>query len=124
MKIQKFVIAVTIISAVLGMFAAQGSFAADDRKAWFREVRKIVAKKQTYPRAALMRSIEGRAKLRVSIDREGAVQSFEVVEGTGHSVLDRELSRIAKRINPLPKPPSNFSDADLTFVIPLNWSLN
>lgn len=97
---------------------------AFDSKSWLRKVAVTVAEKQVYPRSAVSRQIEGRAKVRVSVARDGSIANYEFVQETGHTVLDREVDRLMKRIDPLPSPPSDMADDDLTFVIPLTWRLN
>lgn len=97
------------------------AFAADDMKSWQQEIIKLVAKKQVYPRAALSREIEGRAKVKLTIDRSGAVQSHEIIERTGNEILDAEIDNLVERLNPLPEPPSSVPDSSLSFVLPLAW---
>ena len=57
--------------------------AAQDIKSWQSALAKKVAAKHVYPRSALMREIEGSAKVKITIDRSGAIQNFEVVEPRG-----------------------------------------
>ena len=83
-----------------------------------------VAKKQVYPRSAIDNEIEGKAKVKVTIDRAGKVTAFNVVQPTGQDVLDKELPKLGDRISPLPTPPAELSDAQLTFVLPVTWALN
>lgn len=97
--------------------------AAADIKSWQREVAKTVASKQVYPRSALRQELEGSAKVRITMDRTGAIANFELIESTGHDELDREVPKLIERINPLPTPPAEMADADLTFILPLAWAL-
>jgi protein TonB len=48
-----------------------------------------------YPEAARRRGLEGRVSLRVRIDASGDVTSVEVVESSGHGVLDRAAAGAA-----------------------------
>lgn len=107
-------------SAIVTAFATP-AFAADDLKSWQKEIVQLVAKKQVYPRAALSREIEGRAKVKVTVDRSGAISSHEILEATGHDVLDNEIGSLVERLNPLPTPPSDIADENLSFVLPLAW---
>ena len=109
-------VAATLISAM-----AVPAFAADDLKSWQREIVKLVAKKQVYPRAALSREIEGKAKVKLTVDRNGNIASHEIIEKTGYDVLDNEIENLVERLNPLPTPPSDISDDNLSFVLPLAW---
>lgn len=102
---------------------ATPALADDDVETWRNKVVKRIATKQVYPRSAINREIEGSAKVRVSVNRSGAVTAYEMVEATGHKVLDNEVPRLMKRIDPLPAPPDAVPDERLTFVLPLAWIL-
>lgn len=95
---------------------------ASDMASWKKAVAQKVAKKQKYPRSALAREIEGRAKVRLSVAADGAITSHEIVEETGEAVLDREIPKLVDRLNPLPTLPDG--KTEMTFVLPLNWRLN
>lgn len=96
---------------------------AADLASWQRSVAKTVAQKQVYPRSALRREIEGQARVQVTVGRSGEITSFEILQETGHQVLDREVPKLMERIDPLPTPPSDVSDDNLTFILPLSWVL-
>ncbi|MGF1605220.1 MAG: energy transducer TonB [Rhodothalassiaceae bacterium] len=97
--------------------------AAEDLAAWQRQVARAVLERQQYPRSALARNIEGSARVRVTIDRSGSVQGYEIMEDTGHSVLDREVPKLIDRVSPFPAPPSDVEDGQLTFILPIIWRL-
>lgn len=112
-----------IVASLLAAAALPAIAAAADMKSWQREVAKSVASKQVYPRSALRKELEGSAKVRITLDRSGAIANFELIQSTGHDELDREVPKLIERINPLPAPPAELADADLTFVLPLAWAL-
>ena len=89
---------------------------------WKKAVAKKVAKKQKYPRAALAHEIEGKAKVRLVVAADGSISSHEVVQETGEAVLDKEIGKLVKRLNPLPALPEDRTE--LSFVLPLSWTLN
>lgn len=95
---------------------------ADDMKAWKIKVIKSVAKNQRYPRSAIAREIEGKAKVRLIVAGDGTITSHEIVEETGQKVLDREIPKLVEKLNPLPALPNGQSE--MSFVLPLNWTLN
>lgn len=112
--------------AVLGFaIAATGATVAHakDMASWQRSVVSLVAKKQVYPREAMSQEVEGRARVRVTINRSGQITDYVMVEKTGNAILDAEVLRMKDRINPLPTPPASISDTNLTFVLPLSWVL-
>lgn len=97
------------------------AMAGDAINSWKTDVVNLIARKQVYPRAALSHEIEGSAKVEITIDRSGHVTSYDVVQPTGHPELDEDIPKLVKRIDPLPQPPSELADKDLTMVLPLNW---
>ncbi|MBL4801690.1 MAG: TonB family protein [Emcibacter sp.] len=111
----------TVVALSFGMGAFSATAQADDIRTWQVKIVKLVAKKQVYPRSAMRKELEGRAKVRVSIDRTGAIVGHEIVEPTGLAVFDKEIPKLIKRINPLPTPPESLKDNELSFVLPLSW---
>lgn len=112
-----------IIAALFAAFAFSAAPAtAEDMASWKNSVVKRVASKQRYPRAALAREIQGKAKVRLNVDAAGNITDHEIVEATGERVLDNEIPKLVKRLNPLPALPEGRSE--LSFVLPLDWSLN
>ncbi|MCF6195871.1 MAG: TonB C-terminal domain-containing protein [Emcibacter sp.] len=119
-KLSIYVTAMVVLS--FGLVGVTGTaHAASDIKKWQTKIVKLVAKKQVYPRSAMRKELEGRAKVRVSIDRTGAIVAHEIVTPTGLAVFDKEIPKLIKRINPLPKPPASLTDNQLSFVLPLSW---
>ncbi|MFQ5346217.1 MAG: energy transducer TonB [Rhodothalassiaceae bacterium] len=115
-------LALAMIVVITSAMASSGALAGGLRS-WQHLIAKAVASKQVYPRSALRREIEGSAKVRVTVDRSGKIANFEIIQATGHNELDREVPKLMRRIDPLPKPPSEVSDEQLTFVLPLTWVL-
>lgn len=89
---------------------------------WQAAVVKKLTTKQKYPRAALSREIEGRAKVRLVVSADGSITNHEIIENTGEDVLDREIPKLLKRMNPLPSLPEN--KTELAFILPLVWTLD
>lgn len=111
------------LSVIAGIGTAAVAVSADPVKDWQRSIAVAVAKKQVYPRSALRRELEGTAKVKVTLGRDGTIAAFETLESTGHDELDREIPKLMERINPLPAPPGELADSDLVFVLPLAWVL-
>lgn len=89
---------------------------------WQAAVAKKLTTKQKYPRVALSREIEGRAKVRLVVAADGSITNHEIIENTGQEVLDREIPKLVQRLNPLPSLPDN--KTELAFILPLVWSLD
>ncbi|WP_321397304.1 TonB family protein [Emcibacter sp.] len=109
----------------LGLVSMFGSLEANasDIKDWQVKLVKLVAKKQVYPRAAMQDELEGKAKVKIAFDRSGSITSHELVQSTGHDILDAEVENLVNRINPLPAPPSSLGDDKLVIVLPLTWAI-
>lgn len=86
---------------------------------WQRNVAKLVASKQTYPRAAQMRGDEGTAKVKLTIAADGSVGNVELVAPSGSSVLDREALALPAKVGKFPAP----AGGPATVVLPLTWKL-
>ncbi|SDD39226.1 TonB protein C-terminal [Kordiimonas lacus] len=95
---------------------------ADAMTDWQQAVVQKVRAKQGYPRLAVARQIEGRAKVRLTVAADGTISNYEIVEATGEDVLDRAIPPLIGKLSPLPPLPDGRTD--LTFVLPLNWSLD
>lgn len=118
----KAVLAALVVAGLQVAFTADQAYASDMGD-WQKKVVKLISAKQVYPRAAMSQELEGRAKVQVSIDRTGAITKYELVQSTGHELLDAEVTKLMDRINPLPTPPASMSDENLTFILPLSWIL-
>ncbi len=118
-KLCLVIIATMVLS--IGMGGLSATAQANDVKKWQVKIVKLVARKQVYPRAAMRKELEGRAKVRVSIDRSGKILSHEVLTPTGLAVFDKEIPKLMKRIKAFPAPPEGMSDTKLSFVLPLSW---
>ncbi|WCL54321.1 TonB family protein [Gimibacter soli] len=112
--------------AVAGVLAATtvgvpGAMA--DVGAWRKAMVKHIIDKHIYPRSAIQQEVEGTAKVRLTIDRAGTIVTYEIVEPTGQAILDETIPQMLDRMNPVPPPPDDVPDSNLTFVLPLSWRL-
>lgn len=96
---------------------------AQDISSWQHEVSEAIAKKQSYPRAALRKELEGKATVEINVDREGNIVAHTLKSSTGSDILDREIPKLLNRVSPLPAPPAGASDSQLTMTVPLAWVL-
>ena len=87
--------------------------------AWQQAVARLVASKQTYPRAAQMRGDEGTAKVKVYVSASGAIEKTEIVSPSGSSVLDREALSLPAKAGNFPAPPGGAT----SIILPLTWKL-
>jgi protein TonB len=112
-----------LLAVLFSLFSATAPTAqADAMQDWQRAVIKKVMAKQSYPRLAVARQIEGKAKVRLTVAADGTINNFEVVEPTGEQVLDRAIPKLVDKLSPLPPLPNGQNE--LNFVLPLIWSLD
>ncbi len=119
-KINKLLAIVAALTLTMGVASVSAN--ADEMTDWKQAVAKRVASKQKYPRAALAREIEGKARVRLVVAADGSITTHEIVEQTGEDVLDDEIPKLVKRLDPLPALPD--ARTELSFVLPLTWALN
>jgi len=64
----------------------------------------------------------GSAKISFTIDHEGHVLSSRIIQSSGSAELDDEALATPARAQPLPRPPDQISDADLTIIFQMNFT--
>jgi protein TonB len=108
-----------------GALSAGTSGGADTgrRRDYFDGLYARVVDALDYPRRARLEQIEGTVLLEMRIDRRGRLTHCAVAESSGSTLLDRHAVRIARRAAPFDAVPSTFSEADLSFELPLEFSL-
>jgi protein TonB len=79
-----------------------------------------LARYKSYPAQA--NSAEGVVSLAFTVDRKGNVVSSRIEKTSGSTVLDAEALALLARAAPLPAPPPEVADADLTFVLPIRFA--
>lgn len=117
------IMASVLVATSLALTGFVASANAQDISGWQKEVSKKIAKKQSYPRAALRKELQGQARVEINIDRSGNIVAHSIQSSTGHEILDREVPKLMKRVSPLPAPPADAADNQLTMVVPLAWVL-
>ena len=87
---------------------------------WQQSLVARIAKVQRYPAQA--RGVQGVVSLAFTIDRQGKVVSSKIVKSSGSAVLDAEALDLIKRATPLPPPPTDVADSNLSFVVPIRFA--
>lgn len=90
---------------------------------WHQQVRLYLHRHKRYPRQALARRQEGVVTVRVVIDRRGKVIASALVKSAGQETLDRAAIELLVIASPLPAPPNDASDHELTLDIPIEYHL-
>jgi TonB family protein len=86
---------------------------------WHKALLARLARYKRYPTQA--NSAEGVVSLAFTVDRKGNVVSSRIEKASGSTVLDAEALALLTRAAPLPAPPPEVADADLTFVLPIRF---
>ncbi len=76
-----------------------------------------------YPAKARSRGEQGTAKVAFTIDHEGHLLSSHIVQSSGSPELDQETLAMLARAQPMPKPPENVFDGELSFVVPIRFNI-
>lgn len=94
----------------------------DQRSAYLSQLMRIIASQKSYPRAAILNEQQGVVKLRVTLGDEGGVTACEVVESSGHEILDQAAVATLRKIGkfPLPTPDAR----GVVLVIPIRYEIN
>ena len=87
---------------------------------WQKSLVARLARLQQYP--PLARGVQGVVSLAFSIDRHGNLVSSRIVKSSGSALLDAAALDLIKRAAPLPPPPAEIADSELSFVVPIRFA--
>ena len=82
-----------------------------------------LARHRHYPRAARRSGAEGPVGVRFVLDRGGTLQGSEILESSGHAVLDRAALDLLQRAAPFPALPSDLAMDEIELVLPIEYDL-
>lgn len=88
-----------------------------------RDAINLFKKNVNYPVKAFREKLQGEGTIRVTVDKRGTLLGTEIVESTGHRVLDREMTDMVNKTMPLPAMPKELPDEPYTIDIPIKFSL-
>jgi periplasmic protein TonB len=74
-----------------------------------------------YPDKARARGDQGTATVAFTIDHDGRLVTSRIVQSSGSETLDEETLAMLVRAQPLPKPPDNILDSELSFTVPVRF---
>lgn len=86
-------------------------------------IRMRIESRKKYPRAARSRQIEGRVKLRFTLLPDGRVRESEILESSGHAILDQAALEAVTAAAPFPPSPPNLFTGSLPLEITLIFEL-
>jgi periplasmic protein TonB len=76
-----------------------------------------------YPQAARAHGDAGTATVAFTIDRDGHLLRSSIVQSSGSAALDQETLTMLVRAQPMPRPPDQLTDGELTFVVPVRFNI-
>ena len=88
---------------------------------WEGRVLARLNKYRRYPPGAHARRQQGVPYIRFTMNREGNVLSTSLERSSGFAELDREALALAKRAQPLPRPPEERPGETLELVVPVEF---
>jgi TonB family protein len=87
---------------------------------WQKSLVARLVRLQRYPPRA--HDVEGVVSLAFSINRRGNVVSSHIVKSSGSALLDYEALDLFRRAAPLPAPPVEIADNDLSLIVPIRFA--
>ncbi len=94
----------------------------DAVSAWRDTVRRRVANRLSYPADLVADGVEGRVKVRLTVDADGSIARQEIAQSSGHEALDAEALLLANRIGKLPSLPEGQEPGEL--VLPVVYKIS
>jgi protein TonB len=82
-----------------------------------------LARHKRYPARARAMGLEGQVVVRVTLSRDGRVQSHEIEEDSTYSVLLHEVEAMVERANPFPAMPATLSGERFELRVPVDFRL-
>lgn len=104
--------------------ATAGGGSPGARADYFARLQAWLERHRRYPRRAQLRGQEGTALLYFVIDRDGQVLDYRIERSSGYSVLDREVTQMLQRAEPLPEMPPELRQASLELRLPIEFAIH
>ena len=118
----KFSNSIAVFAAgLLALSFTTGTGATETMKEWENSLRNKIVSQNSYPRPALKTGVEGTVKLRLKFANDGNIEGVEIVERSGHKLLDQNALRLALRLKDLPALPADKDS--LSLVIPMTFRI-
>jgi protein TonB len=84
----------------------------------------LVMRWRRYPRRAMLRGQQGTVRVRIRVNRSGALVGLpNVVRSCGHDELDAEAIRMVRRAAPFPVLPAGYVESEGRLTIPVVFRL-
>jgi periplasmic protein TonB len=90
---------------------------------WQSELAAHIERFKHYPSDARAHGEQGIATVAYTIDQGGRLLASRIVRSAGSAALDREALEMLARAQPMPKPPGEMRDRELSLVMPIGFNL-
>jgi protein TonB len=97
-----------------------GSSSRESNASWRSQLVARLERYKRYPSEA--RGDAGVTQVAFRVDRSGGVHGVRIARSSGSSLLDRETLALVDRAQPMPAPPSDISDAELSVIAPVRYN--
>jgi periplasmic protein TonB len=101
--------------------AVQPSVAIVSR--WESELVAHIERFKRYPSEARAQGTQGIVRITFTIDHDGWVRSSRVVQSSGSPQLDEESLAMLTRAQPMPPPPAQMANRQLSFTVPVRFTI-
>jgi protein TonB len=82
-----------------------------------------IARFKRYPSEARARGEQGITVVAFTIDRDGWIRNTRIVQSSGSQTLDQASLDMLQRAQPMPHPPAQVSNNDLSFRVPVDFGI-
>ena len=106
-----------------GAGGGTGRGTADALAAYKSQVRRKIERNRKYPPSARNGRIEGTVRVSFTLNRQGQVVSFRMVNSSGHPILDDEAAALIRRVSPMPAFPKELTISTLELTVPIKFAL-
>jgi protein TonB len=83
-------------------------------KGWVNRVERVG--NQNYPDQARREGLHGEVVLTVGLNRDGSIKSIDIIQGSGHDLLDHAARRIVELAGPFPALPPDKTRVDELYI--------
>jgi protein TonB len=90
---------------------------------WQSELAAHIERFKRYPQEARSRGEQGIAQVAFTIDHEGHLLASRIVQSSGSAALDQETLEMLTRAQPMPRPPGDMKELQLSFVVPVRFNI-
>lgn len=92
-------------------------------ESYARKLARHVAQYKYYPHSARRSRLQGKIIVAFTLNAHGFLYDSRIVQSSGHPLLDDAALETLRRAQPFPPPPEGFTRPQLSFQIPLRYTI-